>query len=182
MTETLATGLAATRSAGAATVRPYRPADHNACRALWGDLTRHRVGLYGDADAAGPDPGAGFEEYLTQLNLSGMWVAEDGEGEPIGFVGLLLDGRSGAVDPVVVHSDHRRRGVGRALLGRVVEEARRRGLRHLTVSPSVRDAAALHVLHASGFDRVATVTLAYDLAGRGGATSTLDLADLAFDV
>jgi GNAT superfamily N-acetyltransferase len=178
MTET----VAATRSARGATVRSYRPSDHNACRALWGDLTRHLASLYGDPASAGADPGAGFEEYLTQLRLSGMWVAEDDEGDVIGFVGLLLDGRAGAVDPVVVDSAHRRQGVGRALLDRVVEEARRRGLHHLTVSPSVRDAAALHVLHASGFARMASVTLAYDLSRRAGAPESLRLADLGFDM
>jgi GNAT superfamily N-acetyltransferase len=179
MTET----LTASRTLHGVTVRPYRPSDHNACRALWAELVEHRGALYGTAPPAGSDPGAGFEEYLTQLNLSGMWVADHEEMGVVAFVGLMLDGRSGQVDPVVVTGSMRGRGIARALLGTVADEARRRGLHRLSVSPSVRDAAALHMLRASGFDTVATVTLAYDLSGHGADSGeTLDLFGLRFGV
>lgn len=174
MTET----LPAARTLSGVTIRAYRPADHNACRRLWAELTQHRNELNG----AGPesDGGAGFEEYLTQLNLSGMWVADQG-GSVIGFVGLMLDGRTGEVDPVVVTQSQRGRGVGRSLLAKVADEARRRGLQRLTISPPVRDVAALHTLHRSGFATLATVTLSYDLSRRAAAPrSTLDLYDLPF--
>jgi GNAT superfamily N-acetyltransferase len=180
MTETLTPA----RTLAGVTIRPYRPADHNDCRRLWAELTRHRYGLYGEP-TRDSDAGAGFEEYLTQLNLSGMWVAEGGRGV-VGFVGLMLDGRAGEVDPVVVAEGMRGKGIGRALLGKVVEEARRRGLRRLTVSPSMRDLAALHSLHAAGFDTVASVTLAFNLGAAPGApadaASTLDLHHLHFDI
>jgi GNAT superfamily N-acetyltransferase len=179
MTET----LTASRALRGVTVRPYRPSDHNACRALWAELVEHRGALYGSAPAAGSDPGAGFEEYLTQLNLSGLWVADNEETGVVAFVGLMLDGRSGFVDPVVVTGSMRGRGIGRALLAKVADEARRRGLHHLSVRPAVRDAAALHMLHASGFSTVATVTLTYDLSGQGGPPAdTLDLFGLRFGV
>lgn len=176
MTET----LPATRTLPGVTIRPYRPADHNACRRLWAELTKHRDALNGRPGQE-TDGGAGFEEYLTQLNLSGMWVADQG-GTVIGFVGLMLDGRTGDVDPVVVTESLRGRGVGRSLLAKVADEARRRGLHRLTISPPVRDVAALHTLHSSGFSTVATVTLSYDLAQRpaAGRQSTMDLYDLSF--
>src|SRR5262245_9131736 len=119
MTET----LPAVRNVPGVTIRAYRPADHNACRKLWAELTRHRSELY--AGLAEPDGGAGFEEYLTQLNLSGMWVAEAGR-DVAGFVGLMLEGRNGEVDPVVVTEQMRGRGIGRALLAKVADEARKR--------------------------------------------------------
>ena len=178
MTET----LTASRGLDGVTVRPYRPSDHNACRSLWGELVEHRGALYGTPPPAGSDPGAGFEEYLTQLNLSGLWVADDEETGVVAFIGLMLDGRSGYVDPVVVTESMRGRGIGRALLGKVAEEARRRGLHRLRVSPSVRDTAALHMLHASGFSNVNTVTLAYDLSGGGASEETLDMFGLRFGV
>jgi GNAT superfamily N-acetyltransferase len=175
------------------TIRSYRPSDHNACRALWAELIEHRGRLHGESPRggrdrdAGPDAGAGFEEYLTQLNLSGMWVADHTDTGVVGFVGLMLDGRSGEVDPVVVTADFRGRGIGRSLLAKVAEEAGRRGLRRLTVSPAVRDRAALQSLHTAGFSTIATVTLAYDLAGAAAGRSepegeTLDLYDLRFSV
>lgn len=156
--------------APAVTIRPYRPSDHSDCRALWAQLIEHRRRLYGDPRLGGRDPGAGFEEYLTRLDLSGMWVAENDAEGVVGFLGLILDGRAGSVDPVVVASAFRGRGVGRALMARVADEARRRGLSRLTVSPSARDEAALRSLHAAGFATLATVTLSLDLRGaRGGA-------------
>jgi len=177
MTET----VAAARGLHGVTIRPYRPSDHNACRALWAELVEHRSSLYG-TPIGDSDPGAGFEEYLTQLNLSGLWVADDEETGVVAFVGLMLDGRSGRVDPIVVTRGMRGRGIGRALLARVADEARRRGLQRLSVSPAVRDAAALHMLHASGFGSVATVTLTYDVVGQGAPAETLDLFGLTFGV
>jgi GNAT superfamily N-acetyltransferase len=166
------------------TIRPYRPADHGACRGLWGQLVDHRNHLYGHGPAE-PDPGAGFEEYLTQLNLSGMWVAEDRADGVVGFVGLMIEGRAGEVNPIVVTAARRGRGIGRAMLARVVDEARRRGLAELSVSPPTRDRSALRALHTAGFATVASVTVSYDLRGRAGASgdrSTLDLFDLDFHV
>jgi GNAT superfamily N-acetyltransferase len=168
-------------------IRPYRPSDHNACRRLWGELARHQASLFGagsDVDAQqGHDASAGFEEYLTQLNLSGMWVAEHVELGVAGFVGMMLDGRNGEVEPVVVTQALRGRGIGRALVAKVAEEARRRGLARLTISPSIRDAAALHSLHAAGFDRLDTVKLSYDLSGqRADSGQTLDLHRLRFSL
>lgn len=187
MTET----VTASRGVQGVTIRSYRPADHNACRALWAELIDHRNRLYGESsrgerDATG-DAGAGFEEYLTQLNLSGMWVAEHVDDGVVGFVGLMLDGRAGEVDPVVVTAPMRGRGIGRSLLARVADEAARRGLRRLTISPAVRDREALRSLHTAGFSTIATVTLAYDISGTAagnpaGDGGVLDLYDLRFDV
>jgi GNAT superfamily N-acetyltransferase len=177
--------------------------DHNACRRLWGELVEHTGELYGrsrarsngNGDTEDDDPGAGFEEYLTRLDLSGMWVAESSDDGIVGFVGLIAspsytqvrgaadDGRAGSVEPIVVTRSHRGRGIGRALLATVANEARRRGLSQLTVSPSARDHAALRSLHAAGFEAVSSVTLSYALTrvGQSGAQDEeLDLYDLRF--
>lgn len=171
------------------TIRPYRPIDHSACRSLWAELIEHRERLYGRRPAE-PDTGAGFEEYLTRLNLSGLWVADrdpDDRTQPgetvIGFVGVMVDGTVGKVDPIVVTATMRGRGIGRALLAVVVEEARRRGLDLLTVSPPTRDESALRALHVAGFATLSSVTVSYDLHGRADTDqSTLDLFDLSFGV
>jgi GNAT superfamily N-acetyltransferase len=123
-----------------------------------------------------PDPGAGFEEYLTRLDLSGMWVAQHRDDGVVGFVGLLLQGRAGAVDPVVVASQRRGEGIGRALLEHVADQARRRGLRELSVSPALRNVEAIHCLFRAGYDTVSSVTLTLDLTGRQRpAGESLDL-------
>ena len=178
MTETLPNA----QTARDVTIRAYRPSDHGACRRLWAELTEHQRDLFGDPQLGGRDPGAGFEEYLTRLDLSGMWVADHREDGVGGFVGLILEGRSGEVDPVVVAESMRGQGVGRALLARVEDEARARGLHRLSVSPAARDPGALHTVYAAGFTRLSTVTLTIEL--RAGADlpadGDLDLHGLRF--
>jgi GNAT superfamily N-acetyltransferase len=161
-------------------IRPYRPTDHNVCRSLWAELVEVQRELYDDPDLGGADPGAGFEEYLTRLDLTGMWVAEDTEGGVIGLVGLILTGRAGEVYPVVVNLPHRGKGVGTALLAHVAEQARRRSLRQLMVVPESRNIAAIRSLHGAGYDTLSAVRLTLDLAGRITHTRDIDLHGLQF--
>ena len=79
---------------------------------------------------------AGFEEYLTRLDLSGLWVADHADDGVIGLVGLIMRGRAGEVEPVVVTVSHRHKGVGRKLLRHVADEARKRNMTALTISPA----------------------------------------------
>jgi hypothetical protein len=63
----------------------------------------------------------------------------------------------------------------------VAEQARRRGMRELTISPSLRNLEAIRCLYRAGFDTAATVTLALDLTGRNGQwREGLDLHGVQF--
>lgn len=163
-------------------IRAYRPTDHNVCRGLWAELVEARRDLYDDPDHGEGDPGAGFEEYLTRLDLSGMWVAEDSEDGVVGLVGLILNGRAGEVYPVVVTQRHRSKGVGTALLAHVAEQARGRALRQLMVVPESRNVTALKVMHGAGFDTLSSVRLTLDLTGRSTRSDEIDLHSLQFRV
>jgi GNAT superfamily N-acetyltransferase len=175
MTET----LVGNRRSGTVTIRPYRPTDHQACRHLWVELVEQHRRLYETAPQQ--DPGAGFEEYLTRLDLAGMWVADDREDGVVGFAGLILDGPIGGVDPVVVTAERRGQSIGRALLGHVADQARQRGLRRLSVSPGLRNVEAIHCLHAAGYDALASVTLTLDLSGQSQPwRDGIDLHDMRF--
>ena len=142
------------------TVRSYRPSDHSAGRRLWSELTNQHNQMYGEA---GDDGGEGFEEYLTRLDLSGLWVAEHADDGVIGLVGLIMRGRAGEVEPIVVTASHRHKGVGRRLLRHVASEARRRNMTALTISPSSRNIEAIRSLHAAGYDVVSSIELTLDL-------------------
>src|SRR4051812_41763455 len=119
----MSTQVSPASQVSALAIRAYRPTDHRECRLLWAEMTAADAGLYGAASS--DDSGAAFEEYLTRLDLSGMWVASDVGGGVVGMVGLLLDGQ---VEPLVVASSRRGEGIGRALLAHVAEQARRRGM------------------------------------------------------
>jgi GNAT superfamily N-acetyltransferase len=164
-----------------ATVRPYRPVDHRPCRDLWAELTEHHRDLYDDESLGGPDPGAGFEEYLTRLDLTGLWVADHAEDGVVGMVGLLLKGRAGEVEPVVVTQRRRSQGIGTALLAHVAREAQRRGMAQLTVTPMSRNETAIRCLYRAGYAAMFSVTLTLDLDGRGHEWQEgLDLYGLRF--
>ncbi|WP_425571465.1 GNAT family N-acetyltransferase [Stackebrandtia albiflava] len=135
--------------------------------------------LYDEPGLGGDDPGAGFEEYLTRLNLSGMWVAEQAD-VVVGFAGLLIEDRHGEVRPLVVTESMRDTGVGSRLLAQVTEEARNRRLRHLALRPAARNLAGMHCAHEAGFDVLTEVTLVNDLTGRRWREG-LSLHDLPFD-
>jgi GNAT superfamily N-acetyltransferase len=171
-----------TPRAATVTIRSYRPTDHRDCRHLWAELTEGRQSRYGDeALPAGVDPGAAFEEHLTRLDLSGMWVAEAAGSGVVGLVGLILSGRGGEVEPVIVTEGRRGEGIGRALLAQVAREAGRRGLKRLTISPDSRNVDAIRCLHAAGYDALASVTLAIDLdSSRPAWRDGVDLHDLRF--
>lgn len=147
-------------------IRDYRPAsDHPACRNLWVESTQAHRDFYDDPGIGGADPGAYFEDYLTRIELSGMWVAVEDEAV-LGFTGLLIEDRHGQVEPLVVTESARQRGIGTALLDRVSHEAERRSLEYLTIEPVTRNLAGLRCFHDAGYTAMSQVTLTKDLRKR----------------
>ena len=70
-------------------------------------------------------------------------------------------------EPVVVAEAARNRGIGRMLIGRVVEEARARGYEYLAIRPVARNVAAVRRFHAAGFRTLGGhIDLTMDLAER----------------
>ncbi len=147
-------------------VRDYAEADYRACRFLWVELTEYHRRIYGDPSIGGEDPGAGFDEYLASPQRIGSWVAES-NGSVVGLTGLLDQGKGGEVEPVVVTEAARDHGIGRQLIGRVVEEALARRYEYLAIRPVARNVAALRRFHAAGFRTLGGhVDLTMDLAER----------------
>ena len=145
---------------GPVTVRSYRPSDHSAGRRLWSELTNQHNRMYGEPAV---DGGAGFEEYLTRLDLSGLWVADHADDGVIGLVGLIMRGRAGEVEPIVVTTSHRHKGVGRLLLRHVAAAAKKRNMTALTISPASRNVDAIRSMHSAGYDVVSSFELTFDL-------------------
>ena len=131
-------------------IRAYEPRDLQACRALHAELVvRHRE-IYGDPTIGGDDPGAGFDDHLKNPELAVLWVAI-ADGRVVGLTSLLVRGDEADVEPIVVTSGARSRGVGGALLEHAIEEARRRGIRFLGAKPVARNVEALAFFHDHGF-------------------------------
>jgi len=141
------------------TIRPFEEQDAAACRGLWAELTRWHRALYDDPSIGGDDPGAGFDGYPEQAKL---WVAER-KGSVVGVVGLVIRGRQGEIEPVVVSFDARGQGIGRSLVETAVEAARAEGVRQVKASPVARNALALRFFHRLGFDTLGHVDVLLDL-------------------
>jgi GNAT superfamily N-acetyltransferase len=147
-------------------VRDYAERDYSACRSLWAELTEYHRSIYGDSSIGGDDPGAGFDDYLAESHRMGSWVAET-QGTVVGLTGLLDRGSSGEVEPVVVAEAARNQGIGRMLIGRVVEEACAHAYEYLAIRPVARNVAAVRRFHAAGFRTLGGhIDLTMDLAAR----------------
>jgi len=74
-------------------------------------------------------------EVLSHAADTGdLFTARAAEGEPVGFALVSPRGGTLYLDQISVHPDHGRKGLGAALLGRVVDEAKKRKLRRITLS------------------------------------------------
>jgi GNAT superfamily N-acetyltransferase len=146
-------------------VRAYEDFDHDACRALWVELTeRHRF-IYDDPTIGGADPGAAFDGYLANPGRTCTWVATVDEAV-IGFTGLFVEGDQAEIEPIVVTERLRSQGTGRALLQTAIAEAKRRGVEFLSIKPVARNIEAIKLFAATGFDKLGHLDLTMYLGDR----------------
>jgi GNAT superfamily N-acetyltransferase len=143
-------------------IRPYHDDDLQACRQLWVELTERHRKLYNDKTIGGENPGAYFDRYLELPNLAGVWVAEM-DSAVVGFSGLLTSDQDAEIEPVVVTETQRSRGIGRLLIQRLVEEARRLNVRFLSLHPVARNKEAIELFVSLGFEIVGQVELFQEL-------------------
>jgi len=122
------------------------------------DLTHPKVrDLLGfhlrDMHASSP-PGYSFALDLTGLQAPDVTVWTAWESEAVAGVGALkMLGGVGEIKSMRTHPDHLRKGVAAALLGHVIGEARRRGLRRLSLETGsgIAFAPALALYRRRGF-------------------------------
>ena len=119
-------------------VRNYVPTDLQQCRSLWSEMVERHREIYDDPSIGGENPGIEFDNHLNNVGAERIWVAASDE-EVFGFVSLIVDGEQAEVEPMVVASEHRGRGIGRKLLNCAAEEAKRLGVLCLYVKPVARN-------------------------------------------
>ena len=86
-----------------------------------------------------------FLYEMEQNRVARCWVMHD-DGRVVGYACLWEIGEETHVTNIAVHPDFRRRGIARALLGHILDEARRRAARlvGLEVRPSNHEALPLY--------------------------------------
>ncbi|MGB2694792.1 MAG: GNAT family N-acetyltransferase [Dehalococcoidia bacterium] len=147
-------------------IRPYQPGDLETCRELWRELTQRHRDIYDDQTIDGDDPGPAFDEHLARKDIAGVWLAER-DGEVLGLCGLLVEGDSGEVEPIVVRATERSNGIGRQLVERTITDARERGVRFLSVQPVARNIEAIAFFYEAGFAMLGHLDLFMELSHPG---------------
>jgi GNAT superfamily N-acetyltransferase len=160
------------------TIRKYHPSDLESCRSLWEELTEWHRHIYEDPNIGGSDPGRFFDEHLSKVGTDNLWVAVQ-DGAVVGLTGLMGEGEEAEVEPLVVNETCRKKGIGGSLMEHVMAEARRRGVRYLSVRPVARNVEAIGFFFNRGFVNIGHVELFMDLS-EGEWRKGLRLFDLDF--
>lgn len=147
------------------TIRDYQNTDFSVCRSLWEELAQHHRKIYEDPTIGGDDPGQGFELFMSNAQRPATWVAEV-EGQVVACAGLLLygNGEEAEIEPVIVSANYRGKGIGTKLIRHAVEEAKKFGVRFLSIRPVVRNEEAFHLFVREGFNLVGHIDLFQDLS------------------
>ncbi|MFN3211800.1 MAG: GNAT family N-acetyltransferase [Henriciella sp.] len=109
------------------------------------------TGLLGEDALADHVPAEVFEKEIPLFNV---FVARNEHGWAVGFALIRLRGNGLYLDQVSVHPDHGKKGIGRALVIRVLTETELRKLPHVSLS-TFRDVAWNGPFYASmGFKEI----------------------------
>jgi GNAT superfamily N-acetyltransferase len=150
-------------------IRTYESRDFEECRALWKQLTEWHREIYEDTTIGGEHPENYFDKHLAVVGPNQIWVAEQ-DSQVLGFVGLVLKGEEAEVEPLIVNSRYRGKGIGTRLIQKAVSEARARGVRLLNVKPVARNLKTIQFFHEHGFTNLGFIELFIDLSGRSWKT------------
>ncbi len=144
----------------------YKTSDLNSCRDLWIELTEHHRQIYNSSGIGGDNPGLFFDRHLEKVGAERIWVVED-EGQVIGMAALVLNDDEVEIEPFVVRSEWRGKGIGQKLMETLVSEVRRLGVRYICVRPVARNREAADFFFKSGFDILGHIQMLMDLSSDG---------------
>ena len=142
-------------------IRKYLPTDLESCRSLWRELTEWHRQIYQDPSIGGAYPEEYFDKHLADVGADRLWVAVL-ESQMAGLVGLMVKEEEAEIEPLIVSRPYRHKGVGRSLIEVVVSEARRLGVKFLSVRPVARNVEAITFLHKQGFKNIGHIELFID--------------------
>ncbi|MDO8124960.1 MAG: GNAT family N-acetyltransferase [Candidatus Hermodarchaeota archaeon] len=142
-------------------IRRYQDNDLVACRDLWRELTEWHREIYEDSTIGGDQPELYFDKHLATVGTNCLWVAEH-QSQVIGLVGLETRDEELFIEPLVVASDHRGKGVGSQLLEKAKLEAKQQGAKSLSVRPVTRNQRVIQFLFKQGFQTLGHIQLFID--------------------
>ena len=145
------------------TIRDYGDDDRDSCLALYSELSQHYADIYGDLAIANGESSRWLDTLRKSYEYSGTWIAEV-DGQIVGLAGLLANGEEGRIEPVIVSSSCRNNGIGARLVRHLVEVAKKKNIRFLSIQPTARNEEALSLYVRLGFNMLGHVELFQDLS------------------
>lgn len=143
-------------------IRKFRASDCDSCRGLWAELTIWHREIYDDPTIGGSDPGAHFDLYLRKHGPKHIWIAEV-DGKTVGMAGLISADEGPELEPLIVSEGCRKGGIGRLLSEKVIQAARKEGVKMVHVRPVARNEPAIRFFHGCGFDTLGHIEMFIDL-------------------
>lgn len=150
-------------------IRKYTDADHINCVALCQELAEHHADIYDVPHSILRTQGAWLDELLQKDGFAGFWLAEV-QGVVLGMCGLIVSGLEGEIEPIVVSSTSRNKGIGTSLINHVIQEAKIRKVRYLSIRPVARNEEAIALFIRLGFNLVGSIDLFQDLEHKSDRT------------
>jgi len=121
-----------------------------------------------------------FWSELAQASTRHYVVAEDvddnGAGELVGWAGLAAWSGEAFVQTIAVRRDAQHAGVGRTLLAELLDEARRRGERHVMLEVRATDERAQRMYARAGFEAIGRRAAYYQPSGTDAVIMRADLS------
>jgi ribosomal-protein-alanine N-acetyltransferase len=105
-----------------------------------------------------------FWSELAQTTTRHYVVADDG-GELVGWAGLAAWNGEAFVQTIAVRRDRQHAGLGRELLTELLDEARRRGERHVLLEVRATDERAQRMYARAGFEPIGRRAAYYQPSG-----------------
>lgn len=81
-------------------------------------------------------------------------VASEDDGTILGYAGIAVGQGEAWINNIAVRRDAQRRGIGRALLNALLDEARRHGVRQVLLEVASENVAAQHLYGSYGFETI----------------------------
>ena len=146
-------------------VREYKETDYDFCVILSRELAQHHADIYSEPSIAIKDQAKWFDDLMQKDGYAGMWLAEVNN-KVVGLCGLFSYGEEGEIEPVVVAASSRNKGIGTRLIRYVVDEAKKRNIRYLSIRPVARNKEAIALFTRLGFNVVGYIDLFQDLSDK----------------
>lgn len=163
-------------------IRKYKDSDNDLCQKLWAELTEYHQEIYADPSIGGENPGQIFNTHIEKYGEEDIWVAEV-NGEIVGLVGLIIKGNVAEIEPIIISKSYRKQGIGGKLLKFIINHARERGTKYLSIRPVARNEEAMKIFYQLGFKTIGHIELFMNLEKKEESKkwkTGIDIHDLPF--